>query len=406
MNEDITPALAAAIKPLYRNPAAETRWVEGAVQTLERTRPHDFERLRRRIGLVAGLAHLARLVDTQRAGALVGVFFETILDSGEASLAKPSQKWLHYLLQNDDWLTPAFQIARLIHFSEPAEAPAEAVAGVAATYDAKAFDGGLKPLQALRAIRAEAATDAERRIIDLLWSEEGQALCDRHFRLQDYHYQNTAKQIAASFQLLKSQRVRPHSVLDESPVGLAWSTLRATAGRPPQPASAPSTNHAQSDNFERRKAALRSTEELVAPIPETTQDRAPADEEHREQLDAATDLSHDVAGEDAAPDQSERTMDPDLRLLMNVRRSRPPAPTDGHPQEEDMPDSITTADTPKADAAATIARLRAHLKQINTLTVEAQELLRALEPDLAHVAGVMAELDQMVSRWKAERNAA
>jgi hypothetical protein len=71
------------------------------------------------------------------------------------------------------------------------------------------------------------------------------------------------------------------------------------------------------------------------------------------------------------------------------------------PQEEAMYPSPPKSDGADQDTARKLIQLQARLTQINALTGEALEVLRSLEPDLAQVSTVMAELDAMVNRWKA-----
>jgi len=118
--EDLVPALATALKELRRAPGHDAGWLDGALRTLERNRPDDYECLRRRLGFARRLADLADLADEEKATITLGLFFDVLIGDGTVVQgSKPPRNWMEYLFTRDDWVAPSLQLTQLVRLPAP-----------------------------------------------------------------------------------------------------------------------------------------------------------------------------------------------------------------------------------------------------------------------------------------------
>lgn len=389
---DIVPALSAVLKTLHRSPDEDAKWVTHALRSLEATRPLAFAQLSRRLAFARDLAQLAGLSDVDAAAVTVGILFDGLLD-GDATTQKTSRAWLEYLRRNEGWLARSLRITRLVRSSEPAEPMADAVAGVAATYDRKTHEDGLRPLRALRALRSEAVTEAEELVAELLWSEDGQALCDRHFRSEGREPGPEPGDIRDAALLLKSMPPAL-AAASETQAGpralnvLPSGTVRALKSRGRSAGAA-----LTSEQFERRKAALHAAETAAPPTGAAQSETVPDAIEGVSEGPPPPVVERVSQGSPLPPAED---TEPDSGLDH--------APVHPGPEQQEVPMEANVAarhDTKGfADPQKKLELLRSHLVQLNTVTSEALALLDSLEPDMQRHSSVAAELDAIVQRLK------
>ena len=396
VTQDLVPAIAGTLGRLRRSPGGSDAWVEAVIRAFERADPAAYDRLRRRVGLAQQLADLARLGPEERAKITLGLFFHELVGAAvPADTGKRSRTWTQYLLRNFDRLVPSFQISQALRSStwEEIEAKEAAVAKLATVLDSEILEHSAKPLELIQTLQREALTLAAHEIVPLLLSEDGQQLCDYHFRLQGRSYTLDGSEIRESLQLLESDSVNTLSLSIP-----ARSTPIAT---PSEPSNTDTVPVVPLDNFERRRRALRARTDLA--------DRTDAQREDTAQqvtqsaigrrLDATSiaRITQMLREEEPAP-----TRLPAPDAPQEAERVR--QPSSQPPQEEHMAiqPTSTTRSGPRQEAnlAEKFSVLRSQLTQIQQVAANGQQLLDSLAPDLEELTTWMQEMETIVGRWK------
>ena len=387
---------------LRRSPGKDEGWVESALSALEQDRPVIYERLRRQLGFALRLAELATLQVQERAGLALGLFFHEL--AGERlreGPQRPSRPWVEYLLRNDSWLAHSFHIAEALDSPgwTDEEDPAIVIAKVAVTYDFETTERHSRPLVVMQQMFVEANTPAAEQIMPILWTEDGQELCDHHFRRQPYRVD--VKEIKRAFEVLR--RAAPRALIEVPAAPMRFSTPTAAAAietkrsgraddgevmaRPQRPAA----RRDESAEFERRRQALRAGPGWGAILGDPS---SASDDDQRQPP--------------SAPEPEEEETDSELWVppqpMPEPERPIPiPAET---PQEAPSMTmrSILPAGAGRndhADITTKVEELRAQLERIQRTTIDAQRVLDSLAPQLEEFGSWVADLEAVVGRWQA-----
>jgi hypothetical protein len=354
-------ALAATLGQLHRSPGRDEAWVANVLQALERTRPADYDQLRRRLGLARSLAALVPLQDDALATMSIGIFFhELIREEPVEEGGKEPQSWSEYLAEHEDWLAPCLALSKAIDSPdwESCDSKTAAVARIAATLDLEASRQHARPLQTLQSLASDASNEFAQQIIELLWSEEGQRLCQGHFDQRGQRYSMDPDEIRSSLKLLKESP--PSKAAD--PPGASQGSSESDDATNVQGDSAPDSQSSEgaipADGFEQRLQAVRSRSGLEDQASDGATDsdeqQAPEPSEAREETAMAT---PDTTGSPSAHDD-------DRHLLEKVEG------------------------------------LRAKLDQIQKVAAEGQAILESLAPELEEVSSWMTDLETVIERWK------
>ena len=390
-----------ALGQLRRSPGKDEGWVGSALSTLEQDRPAAYERLRRRLGFALRLAELAALQVQERAGMALGLFFHEL--AGERAREGPqrsSRPWVEYLLRNDYWLAYSLHIAEALDspgWTDEADR-AIVVAKVAVAYDVETTERHSRPLVVMQQMFVEANTPAAEQIMPILWTEDGQELCDHHFRRQPYRVD--VQEIKRAFEVLR--RVAPRALIEEPSAPMRFSThtaaeaietkrsAREDDGDIMAPPQRPPARRGESTEFERRRQALRAGPGWGAILG----DPARNDDDQRRPL--------------REPEPEEKETDSELWLppqpIPEPERPIPiPAET---PQEAPSMTmrSIMPAGTgrnDRADITTKVEELRVQLERIQRTATDAQRVLDSLAPQLEEFGSWVADLEAVVGRWQA-----
>jgi hypothetical protein len=426
--QQLIPALASALARLRRTPSRNEGWVEEALRALEHSDAARYARMRRRIGFARRLGDLAGLDVEETATLTLGLFFHELVDRQPArSRGATGSAWLEYLLRNEDWLAPAFGLCEMIASDEweTLDGRAAIVAKVTAVFDTETLERHERPLHVLEQLGEVESPIAE--VIPLLWSEEGQELCDHHFRRHPRGYKLEAPELRRCLAVL--HELAPTPVAEAAavtPFGLSGSMLRkpaeqpvakaqtpAPAPRPRAPVARPSTPAPAGSNFDRRRQALRARSplgrELSAIISPPEQDPEREDVEEKviveelivEEPVAETTLTETLVAKMYTPeepqlpgrheDEPERD---DVALakrgedLMEQIRTISPVPPPGRRDALDMMQKLRD--------------VRLQLGQIQRIALDAEQLLTGLAPQLDELAAWIADLDAVVDRWRVQ----
>jgi hypothetical protein len=417
--QQLIPALASSLARLRRTPGRNEDWVDEALHALERSDAARHARTRRRIGFARRLGDLAGLDVEETATVTLGLFFHELADRQPARSRGPTgSAWLEYLLRNEDWLAPAFGLCEAIASDawETLDGRAAIVAKVTTVFDTETLERHERPLHVLEQLGEVDSPIAE--VIPLLWSEEGQELCDHHFRRHPRGYKLEASDLRRCFAVLhelapkaavEAPAVAPFRlsgsalrVADEQPVAVAQA--QAQAPRPRAPAARPSTPSPAGSNFDRRRQALRARSPLgrqeseVSSPPQDEQDLAERRSLVEELVAEATMTKTPVA----KMDTSEEPRLPGRHEDGPDRDNAGPAK-----REEDLMEQIRTiSPVPppgRRDALDMMQKLRdvrLQLGQIQRVALDAEQLLTGLAPQLDELAAWIADLDAVVERWR------
>ena len=394
VTQDLVPAIAGTLGRLRRSPGGSDAWVEAVIRAFERADPAAYDRLRRRLGLAQQLADLARLEQEERAKMTLGLFFHELVGAAvPADTGKRSRTWTQYLLRNFDRLVPSFQISQALRAStwEEIEAKEAAVAKLATVLDSEILEHSAKPLELIQTLQREALTLAAHEIVPLLLSEDGQQLCDYHFRLQGRSYTLDGSEIRESLQLLESDSVNTLSLSIP-----ARSTPIATPSEPSNEAPM-----VPLDNFERRRRALRARTDLAeqtdAQREETAQQVTQSTIGRRLDATSVARITQMLREEEPAPTRLPAPDAPQEAERIRQLSSQPQ-------QEEHMaiqPTSTTrSGHRQEANLAEKFSVLRSQLAQIQQVAANGQQLLDSLAPDLEELTTWMQEMETIVGRWK------
>lgn len=375
--QELIPALAAALGQVRRSPGRSAAWVEEVVRTLERDRPDRHERMRRRIGFARRLGDLAGLGPEEQAALTLGVFFYELNADDTARAVRPSRVWTEYLLRNESWLASCFQVCHAIASPgwEDIHGRTAAVAKVAVLFDTETLEHHGRPFQVIDSIAAEARESSAAPLIPILWSEDGQELCDHHFRRRAKGYKLEGSMLRRCLELLDRTAPRPTGEVTVAPLRLSGSAFRrADRSEPALPAPKHEQETAPSTAFDRRRQALRSRsrfgEAPHGPQDESSASRLPRGDGNADKIEQAP----------AAEREGE---------MENIR-SVPFAPA---PRRETL------------DMVERLQELRLQLGQIQRIATDAEQLLVGLAPQLDELASWIADMEAVVERWKGRAEA-
>lgn len=359
--EPVMRALAATLGQLRRSPGRDEAWVADVLRKLESTRSPDYHRLRRRLGLARSIAALVPLQDDEQAALAIGILFHELIGEEPAEgHGKETQSWLEYLTRHQDWLAPCLALSNVIDSPdwESCDSKTAVVARVAVTLDLAASKRHARPLQTVQSLASDTPNELAQQVIELLWSEEGQRLCQGHFDQRGQRYSMDPDEIRGSLKLLKEST--PSKVTDtpSGSQGPSESEDSTDVQGEPAPDSQSSGGAEPADGFEQRRQALRSRagwgEQASDETIDSGEQQAQKPSEAREETAMAT---------------------PDI--------ARTPS-----------------ADGDDAHLVQRLAELRAKLDQIQTIAAEGQTILKSLAPQLEEVSAWMANLETVIERWK------
>lgn len=427
--EDLVPILASSLVKLRRAPGNNVGWVDDILRKFERDRPADYHQTRRVHGLALRLADLARLTERETATLSLGLLFSGLVPKSTDERSEDCHPWMEYLW-NEPWVEPCLKVAAAVRQPGSEETIGSMVALIATaarSLDAAAVLHTSSTLAVLKSLRAQARTADMERLVQLLWSEEGQAICDIHARQGGHPYVLNAAEIKHHIDVLRAAHVRT-------------PTTHAPAGQKAHPdgAPAPVTAGATSSAFERRRRRLAVSGSLrevfatsgsggagaASPLPAAPEELAPesatapgppghataGDEQghsHKPYGRTSTDLSEDTAlsfGEDGEPEKAP----PDGRHGVKTEPS-PPAGAPA-PAREDETMTISGESPTRGDGSgesallAKLEELQTRLLEIERLAAEAEELLAGLRPSVEDFTAMLSQFESMLSRWKSPIN--
>lgn len=417
--QELIPAASAALSQLKRSPGKDEGWVDGALRTLERERPYLHDRLKRRLGFALRLSELAGIGSHERAEMTLGVFFFELADEQmRAGTTRPSRTWSEYLLRCEYWLAIPYHIAEALASPGWSEehGPITVVAKVAIAFDTETREKHGRPLAIMQEMFSHAKTDAAAEVIPLLWTEEGQELCDHHFRRQAYRVD--VQEIKHAFETLKHVTRRP--ILGDDPAApMRFSTRHVPAReheddedsappvrpqqieRPRRRAEAASAT--TNGVFEERKRALRAGPGWGAILG----DPSSRDEPPVRRLQGFSSERRPYVPEDISEEEPER---PEEEISLPPSRPEPeperPAPSAPRLEEEpamairNMPATRPPQQNDAGDITARVEDLRTQLEQIQQASAQAQQLLASLAPQMEEFAAWVADLEAVVGRWR------
>jgi len=415
-------AAAAALGRVRRSPGRGERWVEKVWQTTEQDRPRTYDRLRRRIGFARKLAELARLNPKEQAAVTTGLFLHVLIaDTPERDLERAPPAWSEYFLRNIDWLRPALDVCYAVQSPawEDEDRLPVVVGRVSALFDQEILEDHKRPLEVMAALRDDPPTAAVEEITSLLWTEPGQALCDRHFRRHPRTYKMDGAEIRRAMEQLRP--ALSHSIAAQ-PSRLSADVAQAAPRRNGQQhaeETRPGRHQIEppvrvSDAFQRRRQALRGASPIEG-VPEEAQ--AHRARHHEEEPQVHHDLTHAETPARAAAHTPAATADDELTAKVNAiierarERADDPPPRAHNDEEADMDNirSITAARAERQDdfdLTEKMDELRTQLRQIQRLAVQAEELLASLAPQLDEFSSALVHLESMVQRLKGHDGAA
>lgn len=361
--ENFPHTLAAALYTIHQRPDNDGKWVKKIAEGLRSEHPNALSAFWKRLGLARELARLAGLSDVDTAALTLGLFFERVLDEQRRISGDAPRAWLDYFRKNENWLEPAIHVCALVHSGDHAESLAGAVAAIAGNYDRKTQIELIRPINALTALREEDLTDAETRVVELLWSEAGQAMCDRHFRAEEHEYSLRTSHVRDAIGVLKTRSKA--SGTKAASLSAIKKLMGEDSPPPPKLEPAPPDGRVTTDAFERRKAQLRG--------PSSNGSTGPAN---------VVDINEHRSPNPKPP--SEYSIREEQRVM----------------EEPVNNDALARPYTDPAAVEAQLEELRNCLDQINHLSGNALGLLRALEPSMRRNARVAGELSSMVQRFE------
>jgi hypothetical protein len=378
--------------------------------------------MRRRLGFARRLAALAELGDGEQAAITAGLFLHSlVVDLREEERTRPAQAWNEYLLRNVDWLAPALEVCHAARAEWDEESDrASTLAKVSVVFDRETLEEHKRTLESLIDLRDDPPTELVAEIAEILWSEEGQALCDRHFRGHKRNYKLEPAEIRRSLAALKPAVPRALAEAAATPVRLSSSIASAAARRESKREEQVVDTKAMSEVFEKRRQALRTTQARDEEPPA----RAGAGAEQiEEKVAEIARRAQAIDYEDAPPEREYQPItapEPAQSEPEPVAVAAPqaePAPPRRRAEarannwEENMDNirSITAArDGRREDNEITerLGELRSQLRQIQRIALEGEELLTALAPQIDEFTAMFGHLESMVQRWKSATDGA
>jgi len=427
-------AAAAALSRVRRSPGRGEAWMVKVWQSVEADRPKTYDRLRRRIGFSRRLGELAHLNEEEQAAVSTGLFLHGLIaDTVERDLERPAPAWVEYFLRNIDWLTPALNVCHAVQAPawEDEDRLPVVVGQVSALFDHEILEDHKRPLEVMATLRADPPTAAVEEIASLLWTEAGQALCDRHFRRHPRTYKLDADEMRRTVERLRPAAHHSITEIAAQPLRLSTSLGQAAPRRNGQKKQAESEDRQApvrvSDAFQRRRQALRGTSPIEG-VPQGAQ--AHRARHHEEEPDVEHDQSHGDTAARHRAQPPDATADEALTAKVNaiIERARDRAEEDARQparaeiaeehtprndiDEENAMDNIRSITAARADRhedlelTEKVDELRSQLRQIQRLAVQAEELLASLAPQLDEFASALVHLETMVQRLKGHDGAA
>jgi hypothetical protein len=382
----------------------------------------------------------------------LGLFFHELFDRQPARSRATGSAWIEYLMRNEDWLAPAFEMCEAVISDEwdDSDTMAIIVAKTTVIFDNLTLERHERPLQVLQELGEIESPIA--RIIPLIWSEEGQELCDHHFKRHPRGYKLEAADLQRCFATLRKHA--PASITAATnvvPFRLSGTTQRSAAQEPEEEvpvrmmtAAAPAPRRRAAAgkesvpvpagaNFDRRRQALRARapidgEQTQPPAPqprperERVYERSPIERvlEERTKLEepdtelngAGTPVDRVAAHEEAPlPHRADTPVDdtaaPEEFPLPDRYEDEPDPIHAGPAQQEDRPMEQTRTISPmppgRRDALEMMQKLRdvrLQLGQIQRIALDAEQLLTGLAPQLDELAAWISDLDAVVDRWR------
>ncbi len=378
--QELIPQLAAALGQVRRVPGKGDAWIANVIAALERDSDPRHERMRRRIGFAQRLGEMAGLTNEEISLATLGLFFHELLPVKRNS-TRVSRPWREYFMRHEGWLRPALEICEAIRSKDwpEIEGAAGIVGKVAAVYDTQTLDRHERPLQVVESIvEAVEGRDAQR-IVDLLWTEDGQELCDHHFRRHPRGYKLDSGEIRHGVALLYRSRPRISSDVDVQSVRFSGSRGMATTDEEEeQPVAATQNPPAGANNFDRRREALRSRggeQDSPADAPGQYVEHQPDELDPRPMQPRRP---------DAEPTPIERVLQ-QQEGRMNQLTGIPAA---GHGRRDAL------------DLVERLQELRIQLGQIQQIAAHAEQLLAGVAPQIDEFATRIADVEGVMERWR------
>jgi hypothetical protein len=418
--------LAIAFSQFQKSPGRDDKWVEKVIAAMERAWPDEHAKLGRLANFTAKLSEITKFRDEERAAAVAGIFFQIVGTKGLEGEQPASQAWIEYFSTNLGYYDSAYEVVRALRTND-AEGwggPASSVARIAVLFENETKSRKRGPLQLLHTLRDEADTPVMERVVEALWTEEGQELCSQGSRAARLSNADLAALVSESLKVLRGAPVRPRAAASE----------RAADG----PLSAPirsSTKRGASDLVaslasatSERKKALRASlipeaeaEEAATESVADDEDNTPLDQEAIASLVTSIGKkTRQRAQEEPAIENDEEINQPDPAVEPEAIQ----APAVEEPEEPEAPDEDIWRDearrkTPSLkkepvmlqtngtdDAVAEkLQALRQRLERIERSAAEAQQLLTELGPQLDEVYTWVSDLDAVLSRWSRPRAA-
>jgi hypothetical protein len=415
--EDISIDLAVAFTQFQKSPGRDDKWVDKVIGALERAWPEEHAKLGRLVNFSARLSDITKFRDPERAAATIGVFLQ-IVSSTELEDLQPSQPWIDYFNTNSGAFEPAFEVVRALRTNDADGwgGPSSSVARIAILFEAEGKSRRRGPLQLLHTLREEADTPIMERVVEALWTEEGQELCSQNSRSAHLSSSELSALVGESLKILKGAPARPRA---------ATSNIGTTG-----PLSAPI-----------RASTKRGASDLVASLASATSERKKAlrasllPEDDEGNLDAELPEAEPTAEQEALAalvtsieGKKSRTKAPAASAAgptdsPAVDQSPDPKPTEHDEPAPVAPDEDIWRDTSRRptpmkkespimqqqtnglDSAVPekLQALRQRLERIERSAAEAQALLTELGPQLDEVYTWVSDLDAVLSRWSRSR---
>jgi len=389
LSHELIPQLATSLGQVRRVPGKGDEWVTHVIAALEREHDPRFERMRRRIGFARKLSDMAELAAEDIALATLGLFFHELLPA-KPNGVKAARTWRDYFWRNEEWLQPALDICEAVRSPEwpETESAAQTVAKVAAVYDSQTLDQHERTLQVVEAIVAAAQGRAAQRIVDLLWTEEGQELCDHHFRRHPRGYRLDPEEIRRCIAMLYRVTPRFSSDVPIQPLRFSGSHMPQANHKEVATPMVPAQHQPTAfDNFDRRREALRSRG--------TEQDPAVDSLEQDKELEPAE--SEDVEEPLIKTDRPE------------TQSSRPGRNVQQGEERMNQITSLNPNGRGRLDALQLTERLqqlRIQLGQIQQIAAQAEDLIAGIAPQMDEFGARIADVEAVMDRWQQGRSAA
>lgn len=397
--EELLPVLATALAGLRRAPGNNLAWVDDVLRKLQRQQPDEYQQLRRVHGLALRIAEMDALEAPDRATLTLAMFLATVAGTPLAD-GTDRRPWLDYLRQ--PWLEPALQAAASIadRGSEP-HGLVPVIATTASRLDEAAIFRTTSTLAVLRGLRTQARTRETEGLAEVLWSEEGQALCDLHARMRGQPYRFEPADIKAAIDTLKAQP--PAALAAETQAPRQTREDRGSTTEAAAPAG-----KADSPNFEKRKQVLAVHGDLrhafatgvvggaspPPPVATLSIDQGPP-----EALAPAADVPPAEEDQSTTPSPPQSEEPPWDEPREQADEPAPAANTSGKDIEMTNNRETTAGRSPRPDLTTTVNELRGRLLEIERASADAQQLLASLQPSIEELTAMLAQVETMLGRW-------